>query len=572
MGNSNLSIYVNRFFDELEIYEDVKRGHLYKSYIRSCVGKLLQKESPENAFDVYKAFFDSYRIDIPGETNPFTDIILLLEEYEKTAASLIDSQRDHFVHAVNVFLTGLAVYIQNENYRKSFSKAILESDYQFYYKTRHEEFFYRWALASLLHDIGYPIEIAGNQLNRFLRIVCDADGEDISTKAEISYSNFDELNCVKQINDYQAFSDCFFKAYPFLKNVDPSKPVDLMAHRICQSLGTEYEMTKAGLDGFTEAMAKSGFIDHGYFSSLILLKWYGALIQIKAFKPEYFFWPVLDSATAILLHNYFKNVIRKAPYNHAPMKAVQNPIAFLLIFCDEAQEWNRTARGIKTRKKVLADSVNFSIENDYLAVSYISSKPMEEGFAAERKETFLKLLDLNDIFANSINVDCIAASSLLFDDKTVTAARPLLCNVERLAIAIHMKYNEKRLKDCPGEELLYPDFSALPDDLKYSNMRQAMSIYDKLSLIGCTLSENSDEYVLSKNEIEFLAEKEHEDWMRERIESGWTLGEKDVINKKSPYLVPYEMLSEDIKEYDRYTIRNIPELAAMIGLRISRLK
>lgn len=77
-------------------------------------------------------------------------------------------------------------------------------------------------------------------------------------------------------------------------------------------------------------------------------------------------------------------------------------------------------------------------------------------------------------------------------------------------------------------------------------------------------------YTLSNDEIELLAEIEHEDWIKERIESGWTLGDKDVENKKSPYLIPYNELSEEIKDYDRDTIRNIPKIVSLIELEIRK--
>ena len=571
MSNSNLSQYVNKFLDELEIYDDISRGHNYKSYIRSCINNFLNNENRDAAFEVYKAFFDSYRIDMPGESNPFTDIILVLEEYENTAANLIDNQRDHFVHAVNVFLTGLSIYISNINYRNAFESSILNGVYKDCYSTKHEEFFYRWGIASLLHDIGYPIEIVGNQINRFLKIVSDADGEDVRTKARISYSDFDELNSIKKIKDVATFTKDFVAAYPDSVEINPLKPIDLMAYRIHDSLGTDLIKTKNDLDCFTEKMAESGFIDHGFFSSIIVLKWYGSLIQLNNFNCKYFYWPVLDSATAILLHNYFKNIIRKGDYNHEPMKPAENPIAYLLILCDEAQEWNRVARGIKTKKRVLAQSVNVSVNDDYLALSYTSKTPMFEGFVEDRIDTFNNLLDINSLFKKGISVDTVATSTIneLIENKNYV--RPHMDSVERLAIAIHMNYNEKRLKEHPEEELKYPNFSNLPDDMKYSNIRQALGIYEKLDIIGCCLAPIDDKpYELTSQEIELLAEIEHEDWMKERIESGWTLGDKDIENKKTPYLIPYDELSEEIKDYDRDTIRNIPKLVGLIGLEIKK--
>ena len=134
-----------------------------------------------------------------------------------------------------------------------------------------------------------------------------------------------------------------------------------------------------------------------------------------------------------------------------------------------------------------------------------------------------------------------------------------------------MKYNEKRLIEHPDEALQYPNYSDLPDDIKYSNMRQAGGIYEKLAMISCRLeNKTGNGYRFTDAEIEMLAEKEHDDWMKERIASGWTLGEKDVDKKQTPYLVPYGQLPEEIKDYDRDVIRNIPEYVDMLGLEIKK--
>jgi hypothetical protein len=51
------------------------------------------------------------------------------------------------------------------------------------------------------------------------------------------------------------------------------------------------------------------------------------------------------------------------------------------------------------------------------------------------------------------------------------------------------------------------------------------------------------------------------------LANGWTLGEiKDIENKISPSLIPYDELSEEVKNLDRDSIRNIPRLLEKIGM------
>jgi hypothetical protein len=142
---NNLEQYVEHFFNELELFEDVSRGHCYKSFIRQAVTDFLDSETKETAFAVYRAFFDSYRITLAGSTNPFIDLLDVLKSYEENAAVLIDKQRDHYIHSVNVFILGLCIYAQNRNFRAAFDAANLDREkYPYSYDTMHEEFFYRW--------------------------------------------------------------------------------------------------------------------------------------------------------------------------------------------------------------------------------------------------------------------------------------------------------------------------------------------------------------------------------------------------------------------------------------------
>jgi len=574
---SNCLPYVNKFFDELEMYEDEFRGHSYKAYNREAIRTFLENETQDNAFEVYRTFFDSYRISIPGNPDTFVDLVDELRNYEKTAATLIDKQRDHFIHAVNVFITGLSIYAMNGHFRQVFASSVPEKEYKNAYSTRGEEFFYRWGIASLFHDVGYPVEIVGNQLNRFIKLVADADNEtddEPVCRAKISYSNFEELNSIKKIVPEEEFTKSYLEAYGSSKYADLYKPTELMANRIHIAFGADQDELADALGSAVQKMGESGFIDHGYYSALIVLKWYGYLIQKAGYKSEYFYWPVLDAATAILLHNWYGNALQKAPFNLGPMNAIDNPIAWLLILCDELQEWNREAHGRKTRLKNAAGTVHFGIRDGYMSSTFITGKDyLEDGFCDDKKSFLRKRLNINEVFPLGFDVDNESLQSLepLKEKLEGPLPRPLLQNVEMLAIAIHERYNEKRLAEHPEEPLAYPDFSKLPDDIKYSNLRQARGIYDKLESVGLCLRRKGEPNDLSEipdRYIEILAEKEHDDWMEERIAAGWTYGEKSVEKKTSPYLVPYSELSEEMKDYDRDTIRNIPELAYMIGMSV----
>ena len=571
---SNLSPFVNRFFEELELSADVQEGHSYKSFLRGAVSAFLENEAPETAFAVYRAFFDSYRITIPGRDDPFIDLVDILRNYEATAATLIEKQRDHFIHAVNVFLTGLSIYAESEAYRAAFTGAVPEKNYIYGYQTAHEEFCFRWGVASLFHDVGYPVEIVGNQINRFIRMIADADGNEVKVKAQIRFENFQELNHIREVVPKRPFTRAYYDAYESCSYIDLLTPNDLLAHRVHLTLGTDLPATKEAIDRFVDDMAASGFIDHGYYSAMIILKWYGYAIQMSGDHPERFYWPVLDSATAILLHNYYKNVLQKAPFSLGPLDARKNPVAYLLILCDELQEWNREAHGILTRTFTQADTVHLSVKNGYLSATYVTRRGhLPEKFCQEKVELLNGLLDLKSIFPLGFDVDAesLEAFETMKPQLQKLTARPLLKDIELLAIAIHARYCEKQLLDHPERPLDYPDFSQLPDDLKYSNLRQAQNICDRLEQVGYRLGPKGGKDAVKEfppELVELMAELEHESWIEERLGRGWKLGSRNVDEKTSPYLVPYDQLDEEIKEYDRDAIRNIPSLVERGGMAV----
>jgi hypothetical protein len=113
----------------------------------------------------------------------------------------------------------------------------------------------------------------------------------------------------------------------------------------------------------------------------------------------------------------------------------------------------------------------------------------------------------------------------------------------------------------------------LPEDLKNSNRHQADHIGVKLRKINCSIAPlaqmDAESFEFKQEEIEMLAEFEHERWVSERSEDGWVYGEKKDIEKKiSPFLIPWDQLTDEIKEYDRSPIRKLPEFLAQSGFQI----
>lgn len=71
--------------------------------------------------------------------------------------------------------------------------------------------------------------------------------------------------------------------------------------------------------------------------------------------------------------------------------------------------------------------------------------------------------------------------------------------------------------------------------------------------------------------LEAMAKNVHEVWAQERINQGWTYGEKrDDTQKHHPCLVAYEELPEEERIYDRNTSVETLKLILKLGFQIKK--
>lgn len=146
---------------------------------------------------------------------------------------------------------------------------------------------------------------------------------------------------------------------------------------------------------------------------------------------------------------------------------------------------------------------------------------------------------------------------------------------ETIAEAIHETYRTARKPTNEDPSLV--EWKDLPEYLKESNRQQADHIVEKLLKINCdtrpVLGKKPFLVNFTDDEVEVMAEMEHARWNVERLLDGWKWGEKkDVVKKINPYLVSWSELSEGVKEWDRETVRKIPDFLAKAGIEIIRKK
>lgn len=144
---------------------------------------------------------------------------------------------------------------------------------------------------------------------------------------------------------------------------------------------------------------------------------------------------------------------------------------------------------------------------------------------------------------------------------------------ERAGKAVHAKYCSDN-KHKTIDPSMRP-WDELSDSLRKSNLAQADYAAEILKKVGYGLREKPPQSIrpikFTPKQVETMAEMEHGRWNVERLADGWRYGPKDVAKKTSPYLVPWNRLTEDIKDYDRKAVCNFPNVLKEAGFEVYRL-
>ncbi|MCI0653232.1 MAG: hypothetical protein L0Y39_01960, partial [Methylococcaceae bacterium] len=146
---------------------------------------------------------------------------------------------------------------------------------------------------------------------------------------------------------------------------------------------------------------------------------------------------------------------------------------------------------------------------------------------------------------------------------------------DELARIVHDYYRDsiaaqgRPLEGNPAGE----NWDRLDDSYRQASQHQADQLAAKVAVIDCRLvaEQESEFFVFYPREVEKLARIEHDRWSADRYLNGWKYGPvRDNPKKIHPELIPYDKLSEDMKDLDRYTVRLMPALLGRKGLAIRR--
>ncbi|WP_102371471.1 RyR domain-containing protein [Enorma phocaeensis] len=135
------------------------------------------------------------------------------------------------------------------------------------------------------------------------------------------------------------------------------------------------------------------------------------------------------------------------------------------------------------------------------------------------------------------------------------------------------------LEECrrAGRTPEYASFDEQPETLKASNVDQVRDIPAKVHALGYRIVRADDPAAaariraFSPEEIESLAFLEHRRWCAERLRNGWVAGSpRDDERRIHPDLVPYDLLSEQSREYDRVAARTVLAILEHAGFAVVR--
>ena len=170
----------------------------------------------------------------------------------------------------------------------------------------------------------------------------------------------------------------------------------------------------------------------------------------------------------------------------------------------------------------------------------------------------------------------LGAGIFNFGDLSALAGTEMLLQDghDALARSIHDFYLEGRFAegDRIGARASMQEWEDLPESFRDDNRLVADCYQLKLRDIGARLIDGSGPtLLLDAAELEELSRAEHDRWMAAKLVQGWTYGpERDDARRIHPDIVPYDALTEAIKDLDREQVRIMTRLLAATGRRALR--
>lgn len=560
--------------------------------LENAVKRFAESGAARDAFDVYFCYLEMF----VGEYDSSRRMIELLSEFESNGSSLLMKHRDHYSHSVYVFLLGLAVYETNKSYRKA---------YKAFYGLDNEEkaachFLQYWGLTSLFHDIGYPFELPYEQVASYFEV----NKEKRKGKPFLAYHNLDQfvkigektrkkLAAIYNASRTESAAGSGKAPAPSFDTTD-----DLFAYDIADKLSSAYGFTEEEMREIlaskpTRPERCGNFMDHGYFSAVILFKKLFEELECELTRPH------VDAMTAILLHNslYKFDVAcyKNKKLNRPALRMELHPLAYLLMLCDELQCWDRTSYGRNSRVELHPMDCCFTFLPDGIRAAYIydegekakvkrfekeyevwrASEPDKESTeeyqawkaGKPQLKAYASMVFENDFLENikaildltGLNLEV----SVRFEKRDNRKKKAYLSsssflNLYHFAVALNGRWQKleewERAEEQDEEEEFLRDnmdefldsFKELSLEYKLSNINQAKAFAKYLDVIDCFYTDKPVDYeILEHFEPEDAVKiglMEHRRWLEEHYQMGWSFGEKLSGDEREQRRVHVDMI------------------------------
>ena len=293
--------------------------------------------------------------------------IVQMGKIEYGTRGLKEWARDHVVHALLTFILG--IYI-NEKFLFDQKECFVDT--------------FQWKIASLFHDIGYPLEIANSICGQYKKTI-----NSIITDITNNGNNNNPVNISiskRNINSLDKNKTCYGYIYECLR---------------------KWELDDTKIRKYVE---NTGRNDHGVISGITLLhiidKMYSKHNPNREERDiyidgdincnqKYFLEDIIPSCSAIFVHNLpeecFTN--KKILYNKAPL-------AFLLRLSDTLQEWERPS--IQNEKGYSSKDFDILIDKDKRLIFQAKFPNEANREYLEMSDVLSKILGSKDIIIEPV--------------------------------------------------------------------------------------------------------------------------------------------------------------------------
>jgi hypothetical protein len=251
-----------------------------------------------------------------------SEIFAVEREFDSVFAVL--GKKGHFVHQFEVLIFGWALIRMLIEQDKGIKRS-------FRFNTPNEIFFV-WLIASVIHDFGYPLQVAGGVLEKLFEWYQALGMSEVAELFQGLMKNYEDTEA-KNLTELKSQT---WEGFDI-------KTILLEALR--DSLKSDRSSVETLLERIDVEFKRKGSRGkiHGYPGAVVLCGKYFQSWQTKGLKAKTFAFDIKSlklAASAICLHDLpgvFNKYIRKIDFH-------RNPYAYLLFLVDNLQEWFRNLR------------------------------------------------------------------------------------------------------------------------------------------------------------------------------------------------------------------------------------